>query len=99
MILTIAHKDYDCRLTAKVSVELEEKLGMNPLTIMIGGIPKLSDILLVFEKSAGISEEEAYSAYDAFIADGGSMPEFIAMIMKVYKASGYFKVDENDSKN
>lgn len=94
MILTIGHKDYNCRMTARVTVELEEKLGKNPLAIMVGGLPKISDLLTVFSKSAGISEEEAFNAYDAYISDGGSMPDFVSEIMKIYKDAGFFKAEE-----
>ena len=99
MILTIAHKDYNCRLSAKTSVELEEKLGKNPLAIMLGGIPKLSDVLTVFSKAAGISEEESYSVYDSFIQEGGSMPEFVSKVMEIYKDSGYFNTKGDSEKN
>lgn len=96
--LTFGHKDYTCKMSARIMVELEDKLGKNPLEVFVGGLPKMSDCLSVFAKSAGISEEEAFTAYDAFISDGGSMPDFISEVMKIYKDAGFFKEPKEDGK-
>lgn len=96
--ITINDQKYECRLTAKKCVELERQFGKNPLTMFIGGLPKLSDAIKVFQVASGVTEDKAYELYDCYVEEGHSMPEFIDFVMKIFTDSGFLRKDE-DSKN
>lgn len=102
--VTISDKEYKCRLTTKGLVDLEKKLGDNPLSIFMritnNELPKLSDMLLVFHTSLqpynhGISLDDVYGIYDAYIDEGHTFMDFIPFIIEIYKVSGLFSEDKS----
>lgn len=107
---TVGSKDYKCRLNAKACVDLERKLGGNPLNIFsniqkTNELPKLEDIIMILHASLqayqhGISLDETYSIYDEFVDDGNSLMELIPIIIEIFRVSGFFKSEEVvESKN
>lgn len=104
--LTIGEKDYKCRLTAKACVDLEKKMGTNPLNIFakiaVNGeqsIPELSDLIVILHASLqayehGITIDKCYDLYDSFVDDGNTMLDLIPIILEIFKVSGFFK-EEN----
>jgi hypothetical protein len=97
---TAANKDYRLRLNTMNIVTLEKALGGNPLTIFGDGdrLPTTTEMVAILYNSLqplnhGISLTDAYSIFDAYLADGHSATEFIPVIMEVYKASGIIKAD------
>lgn len=106
---TVGNTDYKLRLTAKACVELEKKIGGNPLNIFTkinstSEMPKLEDIILILHASLqafnhNISINDTYEIYDKFVDDGKSLMELIPVIIEVFKVSGFFREDKVTEKN
>lgn len=107
---TVKDRDYKLRLNAKSCVDLEKKLGTNPLNIFIDiagndtmKLPNLNDLIAVLHYSLqalehGITMDKTYEIYDAFIEEGHSMTDLIPIIIDVYKVSGLIP-EEVEEKN
>lgn len=103
---TAGNKDYKLRLSIRATVALEKQLGMNPLMIFGTGetIPTITTMVNVLHASLqqlnhGITLENAYSIFEAWLEDGNSITDFIPIIIEVYKVSGIIKQDEEAEKN
>lgn len=96
--ITIKDKDYKLRLTTKACVEVEQRLGTNPLNIFMkasnGEIPKLDDLLVIWHGSMtslnnGISLSDMYDIYDDYCEQGGSFVDLIKLLVQVFQDSGF----------
>lgn len=109
--INVGDKEYKARLNAKACVELEKKLGTNPLNIfvkMLGtgdsiNLPSLGDLIAILHASLqayhhGISVDKAYEIYDAFVNEGHNIMDLVAIVGEIYKVSGLMpeEVEEND---
>lgn len=99
---TAGNKDYKLRLSTRATVALEKQLGCNPLAIFGKGdeLPTVTTMVNVLHASLqqlnhGITLNDAYDIFDAYLADGHSVTDFIPVILEVYKASGIIK-DESE---
>lgn len=102
---TVGDTEYKCRLNTKNLIDLEKKLGGNPLTVFLNisnnELPKLADLLLIFHCSLqsynhGISLDDVYNIYDKYIEEGHTFMDFIPVIMDIYKVSGLFQEQEQE---
>lgn len=103
------NKAYKLRLNTRNIVELEKKLGCNPMSIFGTGnrIPAVTEMVAILHSSLqqyhhGISSNDAYDIFDAYLADGHSMTDFIPVIVDIYKVSGIIgdnKADGDEGKN
>ncbi len=103
---TAGNKDYKLRLSTRNVVALEKQLGCNPLGIFGNGdtIPTITQMVNVLYASLqqlnhGISLNEAYDIFDAYLDDGHSATDFIQVILDVYKVSGIIKAEDTGEKN
>lgn len=103
---TADNKDYKLRLSTRNIVALEKQLGCNPLGIFGNGdtIPTVTQMVNVLYASLqqlnhGISLNDAYDIFDAYLADGHSATDFIQIILDIYKASGLIKTEDVGEKN
>lgn len=101
---TAGNKEYKLRLSTKNVISLEKQLGCNPLSIFGNGdtMPTVTTMVQVLNASLqqfnhGITLADAYDIFDAFLADGNTMTDFIPIIVKIYKVSGLIKNDEVSS--
>lgn len=92
---TVGNKEYKLRLNTRNIVELEKKIGCNPLGIFGKGdtIPTITTMVTVLHFSLqqynhGISFNDAYDIFDSYLEDGNSATDFINVIVEIYKASG-----------
>ena len=100
-------KEYKLRLNTRNVVELEKKLGCNP--IMIFGaegdqIPTVLVMVNVLHASLqayhhGVTMNDAYDIFDAYLEGGHTSVDFIKEIMEIYKASGIVPKDGENEKN
>ena len=97
------NKTYKLRLSTRNIVALEKQLGCNPLGIFKDedALPTVSEMVAVLFNSLqqfnhGISMNDAYDIFDAYLADGHSMTDFIPVILEVYKVSGIIKEDASE---
>ena len=92
------NKTYKLRLNTRNIVSLEKQLGCNPLAIFGDGstIPTVSTMVCVLfysmqQYNHGITMEDAYNIFDAYLDEGHSVTDFISIILEVYKVSGIIK--------
>lgn len=102
------NKSYRLRLNTRNIVLLEKQLGCNPLSIFGAGdtVPTMTAMVAVLHASLqqyehGITLNDAYDIFDAYLDDGHAMTDFIMVIMDIYKASGLIpkNAKEQDEKN
>ena len=102
------NKTYKLRLNTRNTVSLEKSLGCNPVAIFGNGdtIPTITVMVRILHASLqalehGITLDDAYDIFDAWLDDGHVMTDFISIILEVYKASGIIKNDKvsEDPKN
>lgn len=93
-------KDYKLRLNTRNVVMLEKQLGCNPLAIFGDGttIPSVTTMVTILHASLqqhhhGITLNDAYDIFDAYLEDGHTMTEFITVIVEIYKVSGLITKD------
>ena len=103
---TAGNKDYKLRLNTRNIVMLEKQLGCNPLTIFGNGdtMPTITTMVQVLNASLqqynhGITLNDAYDIFDAYLDDGHSMTDFLPVIVEIYKVSGLIKTEEIGEKN
>lgn len=94
------NKAYKLRLNTRALVELEKKVGCNPLNIFGNGeqIPTVSVMVAVLHAAMqqyqhSITLNDAYDIFDAYLEDGNTMTDFVYVILEIYKASGLINAD------
>ena len=100
------NKDYKLRLNTRGIVALEKKLGANPITIFGDGkqMPTFETMVTVLHASLqayqhGITLDDAYDIFDAYLESGHDMTEFLPIIVELYKVSGIIPNKEETEKN
>ena len=103
---TAGNKDYKLRLPTRQIVSLEKQLGCNPLSIFGDGdkLPTITQMVNILYASLqqlnhGITLNDAYDIFDAYLADGHAVTDFIPVIVDIYKVSGIIKNDDESEKN
>lgn len=107
--ITINDKEYKARLTAKALVELEKKIGTNPINVFArmsvneNVMPDLEQLILILHASLqamehGITLEKTYNLYDEMVDSGKTMVDLVQDIIEIFKVSGMIP-EENDEKN
>jgi hypothetical protein len=103
---TAGDKAYKLRLSIRATVALEKQLGVNPLMIFGNGdtIPTITVMVNVLHAALqqyhhGISVNDAYDIFEAWLNDGNSITDFLPIIIEVYKVSGIIKQDGETEKN
>lgn len=106
---TIGGKDYKGRLSAKNCVDLEKKLGTNPLNVFMdiaqkGQIPSVEVVITILHASLqqfnhGLSIDDVYGLYDAFIDEGKTLMDLIPILLEIFKVSGLIPEEDKDAKN
>ena len=95
-------KDYKLRLTTRSIIQLEKQIGCNPLMIFGDGsqMPQITTLVAILNASLqalnhGITMTDSYDIFDAYLADGHSLTDFIAVIVNLYKVSGIIPEEKN----
>ena len=107
--LTIKNKDYDCRLSAKACVDLEKRLGTNPLNIFMeiakkGEVPNVETLITILQASMvqlnhGITMEKAYDLYDDYVDEGHNIMDLVPELLEIFKVSGLIPDEAEEPKN
>ncbi len=98
---------YKLRLNTRNVVALEKALGANPLSIFdVQGemLPSVTAMVTVLHAALqqynhGVSINDAYDIFDAYIEDGHTIDEFIYIILDIYKESGLIPKEVDTEKN
>lgn len=107
--LKMGNEELKLRLGSRDCIQLEKKLGTNPLNIFMdlqkeGGLPKLEPMVAILHAASqkyqhGITEDKFYDMYDEFVDNGGTIVDIIPAVLEVFKVSGFFNeevVGENN---
>lgn len=103
---TAGEKQYKLRLNIRATVALEKQLGVNPLMIFENGetIPTITTMVSILHAALqqfnhGITLNDAYNIFEAWLNDGNTVVDFLPVIIDVYKVSGIIKQEEATEKN
>lgn len=104
----VGEKTYKCVLTASSAVQVERKLGMNPLTMLSrlsdNDLPSLESMLIILWGSLqkyehGISMEDTYDIYDKYVESGKQFTDLVTEVVNIMEVSGFFKRGDAEAKN
>ena len=97
-------KDYKLRLNTRNIVSLEKALGMNPLAIFGTGdtMPTITTLVTILHAALqqyqhGITLDDAFDIFDAYLADGNTMTDFIPVVLELYRVSGLIRKPSEDT--
>lgn len=97
------NKAYKLRLNTRNIIALEKKLGGNPLSIFGNGdkLPTVEELVAVLWASLqqynhGITMNDSYDIFDAYLDDGHIMTDFFNVIIEVYKVSGIIDAEDKE---
>jgi hypothetical protein len=101
---TAGGKDYKLRLSTRATVELEKKLGCNPLGIFHDEtqLPSVTNMVYILHAALqqmqhGVTLANAMDIFDEWLADGHAVTEFIPVILDIYKCSGIIEDAAGDN--
>lgn len=103
----VGEKEFKLRLGAGEIVNLEKKLGKNPLDILMnvekGELPKIGDTLTILHAAMqkfhhNMTMEKVYQLYDEYVDEGNAYTDLIPVILEVFKVSGFFKEAQVEGK-
>ena len=97
------NKAYKLRLNTRSIVSLEKQLGCNPIAIFGDGttLPTVESMVNVLYAALqplnhGITLNDAYDIFDAYLEDGNSIVDFATLLLDIYKVSGIIKPEAED---
>ena len=104
---TIGDKEYRARLNTKSLIQLERKLGRNPINVLAevgqnGDImPRMEPMLEILH--AAIQEDytmdDMYDLYDRWLEDGKTAVDFVVLVLKICQDSGLIPNEEEVAKS
>lgn len=106
--LEVGNRTYKLRLTTQGTIQLEKKLGYNPLQMFMGidedVLPKLGDMLAVLHQmlqpyNHGITFDEACEIYDSYIAEGHTIWDLVPVLIQAFIDSGFIPKEDAEPKN
>lgn len=101
--LKVGDRTYKLRLTTQGCVRLEKKLGANPLQMFMkideDVLPKVGDMLIVLHQMLvtyehGISEDDVYDIFDAYIAEGNTVWDLIPILVETFIDGGFLSKED-----
>ena len=107
--INVKDKEYKLRLTARACVDLEKKLGTNPINVFMkiaesNTLPSMEDIITIFHATLqplqhNITMNDAYDIFDEYVDDGHNLMDLVPTIIKVFQESGLIPKEGEESKN
>lgn len=100
-------KNYQLRLTTKGCVNIESRIGKNPLNVFIqaseNNMPMMGDLMVILHEclnpmNHGIKIDDVYDIYDKYCEEGGDFTSLIEILVEVFEEAGFIPKEE-DSKN
>lgn len=103
----VGGRDYKLALNTRSMMELEKKIGCNPLAIFGedgATIPTITTMIQILTASLqkyehGFTEAQAAELFDKWLEEGHGLTDFIQVIIEIYKASGLVRVEDEERKN
>lgn len=89
-------KSYRLRMNTRSVVQLEKKIGCNPISIFGANgdsIPTIGVMVDILHASLqqyehGITEQEAMNIFDSWLEEGHTIIDFVPILLEIYKVSG-----------
>lgn len=97
-LLKIKGKEYKLRLTTRNIIEIEKRLGTNPLNVFMeaqdGKMPKMEGLLIILHGcltslQSNLKLEDVYRLYDDYCTEGGNIIKLVELLVKVFTDSGF----------
>lgn len=99
MIITIKEQNYNLKLTIKGVINLEQKMGTNPVNVLMGmaqntsSMPEIGQLALILHEAFqpynhGITLDDTYGLLDDYLTEGHSLTDLIQLIVDLFTASG-----------
>ena len=92
MTTTINEKDYEFVLNAKACVELEKKLGTNPVNTLVrfaekNEVPSFVTLFQIIQASLP-KTIKAEDVYDDLLAEGKGFSDLMDLVVEIFKDAG-----------
>lgn len=96
-VLKVKDKEYKLRLPMKGLINLEKRLGFNPINVLntnsSDGIPSFEGMMVVIQEALqayqhGSTLDDAYNLYDEYIENDGTFQGFVLEFMKIFTTCG-----------
>ena len=104
--MTVDGKDYVLKATTKKVLEMEDRLGFNPLNVIIRmrneELPKLGEVLIILHcllqsMNHGLSFADTIDLYTNYCQENeNGMLSVLQLIIKAFEDSGLIKIDDED---
>ena len=99
--ITINNKEYRLRMGIRDVCALESQLGKNPVALISGDFPTVTEMVKVLHASLqkyhhGFGMGEVMELFEAWLEDGHAQTDFLEVMLGIFKVSGLL---ENDRKN
>lgn len=108
----VGDKSYRLSLTTRGIVQLERRLGYNPIMMFVNNvsskadeddvrIPALSELATVIHLAMqrfnhGITVENIYDIIDDYIAEGHTTIDLVPVVVELFKNCGIMPKDDNE---
>ena len=95
---TVNDKEQKARLTAKTCIDLEKKLGTNPLNVMMSmdekKMPSLDVLITILHYSLvqyqhGLTLDGTYAVYDDMVDEGKGIADLLNIVIELFRVSGF----------
>lgn len=103
---TVKGKDYPLSITTKSALNMEEKLGVNPINIILKmrttqELPSLKDLLVILhfalqKYNHNISFNDTLTLFDEYCEEDGSIVTLLELILKAFQDGGLIKLEQED---
>ena len=97
-------RTYKLALNTRSIMELEKKIGCNPLDILVKvqseeSLPKVYDMVAIIWASLlkfnhGIKFDDCYDIFDDYLNEGHAITDFLEVMLEIFKVSGLIKEDK-----
>lgn len=105
MIITIKEQNYNLKLTIKGVINLEQKMGTNPINVLMNmaqntsSMPEIGKLALILHEAFqpfnhGITLDETYGLMDDYFNEGHSLTDLIQLIVDLFTSSGLIPKEE-----
>lgn len=105
----VKDKEYKLRLNARACVDLEKKLGTNPINVFMkiaesNELPQMETIITILHATLqpfqhNMSMENTYTLFDDYVEDGHNLMDIVPVLIEVFQESGLIPKNEDEIKN
>lgn len=108
-IFNVKDKEYKLRLNARACVDLERKLGTNPINVFMkisetNELPQMSELITILHACLqpyqhNMSLDATYQLFDDFAEEGHNLMDLVPILIEVFQESGLIPKAEDEPKN